>query len=293
MKKLIIGIIAVLLTVPMFAVFTPQALAHHSTVSGKVACVKIDGQSREVVTWTITNSESNHTEKITALSSSVFGVQVGNIIGVSGHITGFQSFSGNTTGDKTLTVSGKWSDNVTNTNSGTVHLEGNCLEKEPTPTPTIPCGQQVIVDIEKIQTVVFSTPCVTPTVTLTATPSATPTPGQPGNPPTFQGSSTNAPGAATCNIPFDKPNLYGFKLGNSGEATFIWFDIQSVDKFSIVYGNDKDHLIYGEDNIPGGSWPVRSITLHGLKPGLPVFAKVGAWRGGCEEESDILDPIVL
>lgn len=161
---------------------------------------------------------------------------------------------------------------------------GEYNQCKPTPTPTaVPCP-----GVDVIQWEEDKEPCVTPTVTPTSTPSAMPTPEVTSTPSTVA-QPAPPPAAATCNIAFDNPLLYGFKLEGNGSVTFTWFDAQSVDKFSIIYGYSPDSLIYGEDNIPSSS---RSITLNGLTPGKSVFAIVGAWRNRCEMESNILDPKV-
>src|SRR5258708_25699068 len=134
----------------------------------------------------------------------------------------------------------------------------------------------------------------TPTVTPIATPSATPTPT---NPPLQQGgggsqtptSSTEAPEAPSCTIAFDKPVLNGFKSEGGDSVTFSWLYIAQVAKFSITYGYKPDKLVYGQDTISSNS---RSITINKLQPGANVWAKVQAWRNGCMEESNLLDPIV-
>ena len=172
-----------------------------------------------------------------------------------------------------------------------------------TPTPTVepsilpsvlpsvsPCQGNIDSKDEWIQD------CITPTITPTPTAgeSATPIPQNNGGGGTGGTTPANAAGPMVCTIPFDKPLLFGFKLGQkSGDVTYIWFDAQSVDKFSIVYGYDVNNLIYGEDNIPGDIGPVRSITLSGLQPGRNTWAEIYAWRGGCAEISNPFDPLVL
>lgn len=156
-----------------------------------------------------------------------------------------------------------------------------CTTPSPTvtPTPTQGCG-----DDED---------CTTPTPT--ATPSATPTPtntpstGNSNSSGGGSGQSNSAPGPAVCDIPFQAPILQGFTADGNGSVTFSWWPSPNVSKYSITYGYSTDNLMYGEDNIPSSS---TSITLNGLIPGKNVWAQIQAWQGGCEESSNLFDPIV-
>lgn len=148
------------------------------------------------------------------------------------------------------------------------------------------------------------TPTVTPTVTPTptATPSGTPTPtstpssggtntgsGGPGVVPVGDYSTTEVPGAPTCNIPFSAPVLTSITAGESGQLTLNWLESASVDKFSITYGFVGQSLSMGVDNIPSSS---RSFTIGDLPSGAYINAQVQGWQNGCEESSNVLDPIV-
>lgn len=127
--------------------------------------------------------------------------------------------------------------------------------------------------------------CVTPTPT--SSPSASQnTSDIPSNPST---NTTNAPAASTCNIAFDAPILQGFHADGNGSVTFSWWGVTNIDKYSIIYGYSPESLIYGEDNIPATS---TSIQINLLQPARSVYAIVSAWRNGCKQDSNILDPIV-
>lgn len=104
-----------------------------------------------------------------------------------------------------------------------------------------------------------------------------------GTPPTFQGSTTNPPAAATCNIPFEVARTW------YGNGKLYWAsDEQGVQRFSITYGPDKDHMIYGIDNIPAGTG-VRSIDKpkSGFKQ---TWFSVWTWKDGCANQSTPIDP---
>lgn len=154
-----------------------------------------------------------------------------------------------------------------------------CLTPTVTPTPT-----------EITPTPGCDEDCVTPTVTPEET--VTPTPEQHNDNNGGGGGATSeahAPAPVTCTIPFSPPVLNSFTAGASGSVTFGWLESEQVDKFSIIYGYSADALIYGEDNIPSSS---TSITLNGLLSGHSVFAQVWAFKGGCAEMSNVLDPKV-
>lgn len=156
------------------------------------------------------------------------------------------------------------------------------------PTPTIkPCFRW---DDDKPCPTITPTPTPTPVASPSAVPTNVPNMGGTGNIPSNPHTdTTEAPAAATCTIAFDAPKLQGFTAGASGSVTFSWWGVANIDKYSIIYGYTPDALIYGEDNISSSA---TQVQLNLLKPGNHVWAKVGAWRSGCEEESNILDPLV-
>jgi hypothetical protein len=108
------------------------ASAHHSTISGSVAC-QTDGS--KLVTWTITNWQlTGDPFTITSISPSISGVGVGTVVVDS--VQGTQSFSGNDHSTVSLSVTGQWTD-ASNTNSGSVSLGPNhCPVETPTPPAT-------------------------------------------------------------------------------------------------------------------------------------------------------------
>jgi hypothetical protein len=156
----------------------------------------------------------------------------------------------------------------------------------PCPTPTKPiCNEDH--------------PCVTPTVTPTATPSASPTPSAtPSATPSDNsggGSSggsggNNPPPVAQCGTPFDIPNIVSFTDKGGGTINVAWTEDQgNLSKYSITYGYSADNLNMGEDNIPGN---VLNWDIHDLAPGNHVWVQVQAWLNGCEESSNVFDPVV-
>lgn len=163
----------------------------------------------------------------------------------------------------------------------------------PTVTPTITpiCDDWGCVS-PSVSPVISSTSTPTPTVSLTPTVTSvepTNTPG-PGNVPDGgKTDTTEAPGAATCNIPFSPPVLQTIVAGQSGQLTLNWLESANIDKFSITYGFVGQPLNMGVDNIPSNS---RSFTIGALPVGAFINAQVQAWQGGCDEVSNILDPRV-
>lgn len=156
------------------------------------------------------------------------------------------------------------------------------IEPTPTPQPTItpdPCNNE---DLKVQLSDEIEQPCVTPTTEPQVTPSDRQVPDG-------EKSTTDAPGAAVCNIRFDHPLLQGFHADGNGSVTFSWWGVKDVDKYSIRYGYEPTALVYGADNIPSSS---TSFTINGLTVGKNVWAIVSAYRGGCAEDSNILDPVV-
>lgn len=114
------------------------------------------------------------------------------------------------------------------------------------------------------------------------TPEPTREPEQPqGNPPTFQGSTTDAPPAKVCTIPFTEATIW-----YEGDQ-FKWAtDVQGIEKFAIVYGPTPDQLIYGIDNIPATA---RSIEIN--RPDWKqTWFQVWIFKDGCAEKSLVIDP---
>src|SRR4051812_33910255 len=155
--------------------------------------------------------------------------------------------------------------------------------EEVTPTPTIdPCQVEAVIKFGDDEN-----PCATPTPTPTDECQFNCGGGNvPSNPST---NTTQAPGAAVCDVAFDKPLLQGFHADGNGSVTFSWWGVAGVDKYSIRYGYKPDALVYGADNIPANS---TSFQINGLNVGSNVWAIVSAWKGGCAEDSNLLDPKV-
>lgn len=139
--------------------------------------------------------------------------------------------------------------------------EGDVLSLNPTGTT-----------IEALQVVVEKV-CATPTDTPT---------GNGGTPPTFAGSSTEAPKPPTCTVGFEKARVW--YSGNQ----FSWAtDAKNIQKFSIIYGRTADSLIYGVDNLPADA---RSIEVNGRDGWNQTWFQVWTWVEGCAEKSDVIDP---
>lgn len=66
-KKILAGVVTAVLSLGAVALVAGPASAHHNTITAKVTCAT-DGQYK--VVWSVTNSESNKTEKITASSNT-------------------------------------------------------------------------------------------------------------------------------------------------------------------------------------------------------------------------------
>lgn len=188
---------------------------------------------------------------------------------------------------------------ATPTPTKTPHCWEDCYK--PTPTPTPKCGWNV------------DHPCTTPTPTVTPTPTqpclqegdedvqvpcptptATPTPSQQNTP--SGGSSSggsggnNPPPVASCGSSFPAPVIVSFTSKGDGTVNFGWTAVQTYDKYSITFGTSPDNLNMGEDNIPGN---VTNWDIHDLPVGSHVWAQLQAWQNGCEESSNIFDPLVL
>jgi len=122
--------------------------------------------------------------------------------------------------------------------------------------------------------------CVTPTPEVTPAPCV----GSCGDPPTFAGSSTNAPSAPSCTIPFDAPILQGFERLSPTSVKFSWWG-DNAEKYSIVYGYQEGSESYGQNDIHD-----TSVVLNGLQPNAMVWAQVWGWKDQCAEKSAWIDP---
>lgn len=93
--------------------FASPAFAHHNTITGSVACG--DSPNTWTVTWTVVNSE-NLRETITGSNRAV--IREGSEIGNRGTLTRSETVTSPSA--ITLTLSGKWTNGNTSTNSGSV-----------------------------------------------------------------------------------------------------------------------------------------------------------------------------
>lgn len=106
--------------------------AHHNDVVGSAAC---QPNGTTLVTWTITNSESDKAETAT-LTGALTGTHP---IAAGGVLTLTQTVLGTQTGSLTLNVHGAWSNEQTNDASGSVELPGDCPQppEEPPLSPPV------------------------------------------------------------------------------------------------------------------------------------------------------------
>lgn len=150
----------------------------------------------------------------------------------------------------------------------------------PTPTPT-----PTPIPTQKPEETLVPTPTPAPVCTLNC-------PGDPNpGPANYRFSTTDAPPAAVCNIPFAAPILQGFTVNGKGSVTFSWWKstASGISKQSIRYGYSPEKLVYGADNL---SSDATSLKIDFLKPGEHVWAIVTAWKDGCAQDSNLLDPVV-
>lgn len=137
------------------------------------------------------------------------------------------------------------------------HLEkgkdsyGRCVEPTSTPTPTnTPTPTPTAGDVceEDCQPQPTETPGITPEPKKT---------GNPGNPPTFAGSSTNAPQCSKENVSRLPANLHVYRNGD-----------QAVVKWIPTEGN-KVHVFYKQNSSPDWQYSLVTdntgyVVIHGL-----------------------------
>lgn len=159
------------------------------------------------------------------------------------------------------------------------------LKPTATPTPTKLCyeGEEIPVPC------LSPTPTVTPTVTPVASPSAIPQQVNSGGGTSGNDGGNQPPPVASCGTPFDRPIIVSFTDKGNGTVNFAWVENQTVDKYSVTYGYSPDNLNMGEDNIAGNS---ANIDIHDLRVGSHVWLQVQGWFRGCEESSNIFDPLI-
>jgi len=196
--------LATLLSAAGLVILSPAgaALAHHNTVRVSVAC--IDSTATWQITWQITNSEYN--KKETIIRSSLAAVPVGTEIGPGKTVTFTETVSEPT--KKVLTVTGKWTNGVKHTDSGTLekkHFRGDCELPPVYPPVDPPVDPQPPV-----------TPPVTPEIALSAQPCV------------YAGTSTTDVTASVSGLPngasytirlFSGPTVVDSATGTAGTGT--------------------------------------------------------------------------
>ena len=143
-----------------------------------------------------------------------------------------------------------------------VDVKGKTQVVEYTPCPPVnPCDPTPSIYIlSKDDVKVDVDPCVTPS------PSPEPTPGNPGNPPTFAGSSTNAPVCTDGNTVQLPANPHVYRNGESATVNFFITQGDSANVYWRVVGQ-KDWQNALSDLKPNADHFV-SVTIHGLDPKL-------------------------
>lgn len=158
-------------------------------------------------------------------------------------------------------------------------LEGVQAEDADCPQPN-PCEPELF----SINTVQEIDPCPTPT----EEPTPTEQPSQPGNPPTFAGSSTEAPGVCGDTRPSRVANINVVTTNEKGELEVQWALPIGADKVHIEYGlkQSAEHALLSTPN--DGNEVIRR-----LKSGEHYWFRV-AGVNGCAvgDYSDWFDPLV-
>ncbi|GHF25535.1 InlB B-repeat-containing protein [Pseudolysinimonas yzui] len=127
LKKFLAGLTAIALSLGMVVLTAGPASAHHNTINAVVSC-NTGTEGTWKVTWTVKNSESI-AEEITASNDTTI-VPVGTVINGGATLTVVRYFSVKPASNFTLTLSAKWTNNNTNTSSGTLFkndFSDNCL----------------------------------------------------------------------------------------------------------------------------------------------------------------------
>jgi LPXTG-motif cell wall-anchored protein len=134
-----------LLTLGIVTALATPAFAHTPDLTGEVVCAT---NGHQVVTWTVTNSEtvegSNLTmtvDEITVSSGTVDPISAGTVFPPQPEAGSTQTATtdlpGSEAGVVTLTVAGTWSDDWKESQSASVTLPGTC-EEPVTTTTTLP-----------------------------------------------------------------------------------------------------------------------------------------------------------
>ena len=133
MKRRLIS--TVVASAAMVVGFATPALAHHNTVAVSAVCNQQTGEFD--VTWSVTNSEADKSETITASTRSS-AIAVGTTISDGATFSSTEHLSGDSTETLSLQVSAKWENGATNTsNTASVTLAGDC-EKPDQPAEIVP-----------------------------------------------------------------------------------------------------------------------------------------------------------
>lgn len=113
-------------------------------------------------------------------------------------------------------------------------------------------------------------------------------PGQKGTPPTFQGSTTEAPGVCGINDIGNVANIYVKTTGNAGELEVQWSLPENADKVHIIYGLEQkaEHALLNTPN--DGNEVIRDLTSGRHY----WFAVAGVRDCGVGNYSNWYDPIV-
>lgn len=112
-------------------------------------------------------------------------------------------------------------------------------------------------------------------------------PEQPTPPSPYSDGRSSDPGATAppahkvCTLELERPTIW-YENGQFKWAT----DQKDIEKFSIIYGETPESLVYGIDNIPADS---RGIEIE--RPNWSqTWFQVWSWVQGCAVKSDIIDP---
>jgi hypothetical protein len=127
LKKFLAALTVFALSLGMVALTAGPASAHHNTINAVVSC-NTGTEGTWKVTWTVQNSESI-SEEITA-SNDTSIVPVGTVIAGKQTLTVVRYFSAKPAANFTLSLAAKWTNNNTNTSTGTLYkndFNSNCL----------------------------------------------------------------------------------------------------------------------------------------------------------------------
>lgn len=135
--------VVTLLVVVSFSVvgLAAPSMAHHNTITGTVACKIGGGWS---VTWRVVNSEQRSETIVASNRSSA--VPVGTVLGPWATRVSTETVTARPTAPLTLTLTGRWTNGVSATNSGSIPVAAfsdECVRQE-VPSPQVPvvddCG---------------------------------------------------------------------------------------------------------------------------------------------------------